>query len=171
MKNLFIILLSTCLYSNVYAQKVPDYSSLEGGTHEQNVARANEAALQSATYLLAMPPDTTNEDVKNAAAYMLMWMTATEEYSFELDEAGSVLYGGDRSLLSILLAAMVEYEMKHPADKDNWSKVRLNAAKKLIAYAHKPANKIQMHEGLKKAAEADEKGELEKYLASFDEEQ
>jgi hypothetical protein len=170
MKYLILLPFLACICLHVNAQQVPDYSSVEHGTNEQKIARANEAALQAATYLLAMPPDTTNKDVKDAASYMVMWMAETPDYSFELDSAGAQLYGGNSALLSRLLAAMVEYEMKNPADKDDKKKVRLNAARKLIAYAQNPAYKIKMPDGLKKAVAADKKGELDKYLASFDKE-
>lgn len=170
MKNLILLLLLAYSYFPVHAQQVPDYSGIEGGTTEQKIARANEAALQSATYLLAMPPDTNNQDVKDAAAYLLMWMTATPDYSFELGDAELELYGSNPALLAVLLAAMVDYEMNNPANKDDKHKVRLNATRKFIAYAQNPANKVAMPDGLKKAATADKKGELDKYLSSFDKE-
>lgn len=169
MRTLLLFLLTICICNKVNAQQVPDYSLATNGTDEQKKARANEAALQAATYLLAMPPDTNNADVRQAASYLVMWMAATPDYSFELDEAGSKLYGRNTALLSVLLAAMVEYEMKHHADKDDMQKVLLNAARRLIAYAEIPENNVKMPDALKKAAIADRKGELEQYLASLKE--
>jgi hypothetical protein len=168
MKFLTLLLLLPLICLNVAAQQVPDYSAVNNGTKEQKIARANEAAMQAVTYLLAMPADTNNNDVKEAGSYLIMWMTETPDYSFELDEAGSKLYSGNTSLMSRFLAAMVEYEIQNPADKDDKLKVRLNAARKLIAYSQNPVNKVKMPESLKKAAIAEKKGELDKYLASLD---
>lgn len=167
MKNLLFLLLLICCCSQINAQQVPDYSQVKNGTKAQTIARANEAALQAATYLLSMPPDTTNEDIQNATQYLILWMTQTDEYTFEVDEAAISLYEGNTAMMPVLLASMVEYQMKNPANKDDRQKVTLNAAKRMIAYAHNPANNIIMPDGLKKAAEAEKKGELDKYLASL----
>jgi hypothetical protein len=168
MKKLMFLLLLTYTFVQTHAQKVPDYSSVENGTSEQKIARANEAALQAATYLLSVPPDTNNKDVKDAMQYLVLWMTATQDYSFEIGNAEAQLYGHSPALLSILFAAMTEYEMKNPANKDDKQKVRLYAVKRLIKYSQNPSNKVEMPEELKKAAVADKKGELDKYLASLD---
>lgn len=168
MKNLVFILFFTCTCLQANAQHIPDYSTVKDGTPEQRIARANEAALQAATYLLSVPPDTNNKDVNDASQYLLLWMTETSDYNFELDDATVQLYIPNRALLPVLLAAMVEYEMKKPENKDDMKKVRMHAAKKLIQYAQDPANKVNMPDGLKKAAIAEKNGELNKYLASFD---
>lgn len=167
MKNLFLFIMAALAVFKINAQQVPDYSSLENGTPEQIATRANEAALQAATYLLSMPPDTNNQDIKDAASYTVMWMSATPDYSFELDNACVKMYGGDPALLQVLLAAMVEYEITNPENKDDGEKVRVNAVKRLIAYAQDPKNKITIHDDLKNAIKADNKGKLDKYLSSI----
>lgn len=168
MRYLILLPIIACMSLQVRAQMVPDYSTIENGTKEQKIARANEAALQAANYLLAIPPNGKGKDEKDASSYLLAWMAETAEYTFELDSACTMLYGGDPDLLCRLLAGMVTYAMSNPANKDNKQKVRLNAAQQLIVYAQNPANKIKVPDVLGKAALANKKGELDKYLASFD---
>jgi hypothetical protein len=170
MKNLLILLLLACTYSQVRGQQIPDYSLNDDLTKEQMVVRANEIALQTATYLLSIPANTNNTDRKEAAGYLTMWMSATSEYSFEIDYAVLQLYGENTALLPVMLAAMAEYEMKNPENKNDMQKVRLHAAQRLIRYAQDPANNVKMHDELQAAANADKKGKLDKYLASLNKE-
>lgn len=168
MKSLIVLLFMTCMCLHASAQQKPDYSTVSNGTKEQKVARANEAALQSAGYLLSTPPDTSNADIKQASTYLIAWMSASEEYNFEFGNTEVQLYDGNSALLARLLAAMVEYEIKNPNDKSNTKKVQANAVRRLITYAKTPANNIKMSKALKKAEAADQKGTLEEYLASLD---
>lgn len=168
MKRVVLTLLVFCVVVNVYAQQVPDYSSVNTGTKAEQAVKADEVALQAAEYLLATPMDSNDNTIKEAASYLFRWMTMAPDYTFNIDEACEHMYGGDPALLPILLAAMVEYEMKHPDNKNNAEKVRVNATKGLIAYAQNPKNNVVMHDDLKGAAKADKKGKLAKYLATFD---
>lgn len=168
MKKQLLFIVTFIISSHLFGQQLPDYSTLKGGTTEQNKARANEAALQAATYLLSVPPDTSNENVKEAASYLVMWMTATKDYSFSLDNVLISIYGDKKELLPVLLAAMVDFEMKNPAKKDETETVRLHAVQTLISYVQNPTNKASMSLTLIKAANAQKKGELDKYLSSLD---
>ncbi len=169
MKNLIILITLICAFTHISAQQKPDYTPIENGTKQEKIAKANEVALQAAKYLLATPIDTNDEDIKQAASYLLMWMTVTEEYSFEIGNAAMELCGSNKSLLSRYLAAMVEYEMNNPENKDDKHKVGLYAAQKLIKYAQDPAHNAVMHSELKKAAKADKNGKLAEHLTAIDE--
>lgn len=154
-------------FLSCYAQQKPDYSTVEG-TKAQKIARANEVARQAAQYLLATPPDTSDQDIKEAGSYLMMWMTETEEYTFELDVASVKLYDENLSLLPRLMAGMVLYQMNHHEEKDNRIKVRAGAARTLIAYVKTPAYNISVPDALRKADEADKKGKLEQYLNALE---
>lgn len=98
----------------------------------------------------------------------MMWMTETEEYTFELDVASVKLYDENLSLLPRLMAGMVLYQMNHHEEKDNRIKVRAGAARTLIAYVKTPAYNISVPDALRKADEADKKGKLEQYLNALE---
>ena len=62
------------------------------------------------------------------------------------------------------MAAMTKYALENKADAKDQNKVKLNAVKLIIAYVKDEKNKVKLNAELKKAIEADDKGQLSAYL-------
>ncbi|RYZ52156.1 MAG: hypothetical protein EOP49_10225 [Sphingobacteriales bacterium] len=170
MKKFLLALLLVATYSEMQAQKPPVYAPIGNVSEAEKNAKLNEIAAQAAAYLLAVPTDTTKEDVKDAIGFLVTWMSETPDYTFEVGPAAMKLSGENTTLMPVFLAAMVEYQIKNPQFKDDREKVMLHASRRLIAYAQEPSHKAKMPDQLKKAAAADKKGELNKFVSALNEE-
>ena len=62
------------------------------------------------------------------------------------------------------MAAMTKFALENKADAKDQNKVKLNAVKLIIAYVKDEKNKVKLNAELKKAIEADDKGQLSAYL-------
>ena len=91
-------------------------------------------------------------------------MTGTPDYSFTLDEQATKFAKKNDDLLSQYMAAMTKFALENKADAKDQNKVKLNAVKLIIAYVKDEKNKVKLNAELKKAIEADDKGQLSAYL-------
>lgn len=67
-------------------------------------------------------------------------------------------------LLALYMAAMTKHVLENKADSKDQNKIKLNAVKLIVAYAKDEKNKVKLNAELKKAIEADQKGQLKEYL-------
>lgn len=146
------------------AQSLPDFDVIKLESKEDFNTTANDAALQAANYLLSTPIEKNNINRLKSMGYIIRWMTGTPEYSFTLDEQSTKFAKKNDDLLSLYMAAMTKYVLENKADAKDQNKIKLNAVKLIIIYVKDPANKVKLNGELKKAIEADEKGELANYL-------
>lgn len=160
MRKLLIIpcFFVTSLIGN--AQAAPDYASIRLEAREDYTAEADKAALQAARHILTTPANDKDIARLESAQFLIRWMTGTPTYTFTLNDRAGKFAKDD--LLIVYMAAMTKYVLEHPAESKDVKKMELNAIQMLIDYCRK--YEIKMSSQLKKMSQANEKGELEKYL-------
>ncbi|MBL7851379.1 MAG: hypothetical protein JNN04_10795, partial [Cyclobacteriaceae bacterium] len=92
------------------------------------------------------------------------WMSGTPYYSFTLDEQATKFAKKSDDLLGLYMAAMTKYVLENKADSKDQDKIKFNAVKLIIEYAKDDKNNVKINSELKKAIEADNKGQLSEYL-------
>ena len=164
MKKIIFVLLFGLLSGISIAQNLPDYDAIKLDRKEDFNATADSAALQASNFLFSTPLDKNNLDRLKSIQYIIRWMTGTPDYSFTLDEQATKFAKKNDDLLSQYKAAMTKYALENKADAKDQNKVKLNAVKLIIAYVKDEKNKVKLNAELKKAIEADDKGQLSAYL-------
>jgi len=158
--GLFIVM----LVASSHAQNVTNFENIKLETREDYNPAANAAALQASNFLLLTPLDANNVDRLKALQYIIRWMTGTPDYSFELDAQATKFAKKNDDLLGLYMAAMTKFVLENKADSKDQDKIKLNAVRLIIEYAREPKNKVKPNKELKKAMEAEEKGQLTEYL-------
>jgi len=164
MKRLFFGLLFGFLFNLSFAQSLPDFDAIKLDKKEDFNLTADNAALQAADFLLSTPLEKDNINRLKSLQYIIKWMSGTPDYSFTLDEQATKFAKKNDDLLGLYMAAMTKYVLENKADSKDQNKIKLNAVKLIIAYARDEKNKVKINSELKKAIEADEKGQLSEYL-------
>jgi hypothetical protein len=163
MKKILILLSFLCFSLYGWAQQMPDFESIKLETKEDYNETANSAALAATTYILSHAPNKEDKTLFDAGRYLVTWMLGTPEYTFSMDDIFNKLY--DANVLTVFMASMAEYCMKNKADKDDVEKVTFNTVKRLITYIEE--NKIKVGKNIKRAIDADKKGNLSVYLSEL----
>ena len=91
-------------------------------------------------------------------------MTNSPDYSFNLEAEGGKACKNNTDLLRVYIAALTKSAMDNKAFAHDAKKMKLESFKIFVAYCKNPANNVKMNSDLKKMIEANDKGELEKYL-------
>ena len=164
MKKFFFGLAFGLAVSFSFSQDLPDFDAIRLEKAGDYNAKANDAALQAAEFLLSTPLDPDNLDRLKSMQYMITWMSGTPDYSFTLDEHATKFTKNNDDFLGLYLAAMTKFMLENKDDAADENKVKLNAMKLVIAYAKDKNNKVKVNGELKKAIEAEDKGKLAEYL-------
>lgn len=164
MKKLFLIVLLVSSFIISNAQDLPDFDLYKFKTEEDYNADADNAALIASNYLLTTKYDKTDMKRAKCARYLIRWMTGTPAYSFEIDETAGNISKKDPDMLSLYMACMTKYALTNKDKAKDTKLVKLNSYKMLIGYCKNAQNGVKPAGELKKLLQADEKGELEKYL-------
>jgi len=164
MKKLIFGILFGFLFHVSFAQILPGLEDIILEKKEDFNSAADNAALQSASFLLSAPMEKNNIDRLKALQYIIKWMTGTPDYSFTLDEQATKFAKKNDDLLGLYMAAMTKYVLENKSDSKDQNKIKLNAVKFIITYAKVEGNKVKINSELKKAIEADENGRLSEYL-------
>lgn len=148
----------------VIAQDLPDFDAIKLEKKEDFNLTTDNAALQASNFLLSAPFEKDNLDRLKSLQYIIKWMSGTPHYNFTLDEQATKFAKKNNDLLGLYMAAMTKYVLENKADAADQNKIKLNAVKMIISYVKDQKNNVKLNSELKKAIEADEKGELAAYL-------
>ena len=157
MKRLLLTLSLVLTLNLANAQSAPDYSKypLE---KEEDFAKAKEAALQTANYLLGNPVSKDPQQRLEAMQYLLMWMQGTPDYTFAIDGTFS-LVGEDQQIMGLYLASMIKYHIVNEVKESN-EDASVATLKTLAEYINNLKNNVNPTADLKKVVEAHKKGTL-----------
>lgn len=164
MKKLFFGLLFGLLCHISFAQNLPDFDGISIDKKEDFNVTADDAALQAANYLFSTPLEKNDAGRLRSMQYIIKWMSGTPDYNFTLDEQATKFTKKSDDLLGLYMAAMTKYVLENKENAKDQNMIKLNAVKLIIAYAKEEKNKVKINAELKKAIEADDKGELSTYL-------
>jgi hypothetical protein len=164
MKRLLFGLLFGLVANISFAQNLPDFDAIKLEKKEDYDSVADGAALQAADYLFSTPMEKNSLDRLVSLRYIIKWMSGTPAYNFTLDAQATKFAKKNDDLLGMYMAAMTKFVLENKADSKDQNKIKLSAVKMIINYAKDEKNKIKINGELKKAIEANEKGELAAYL-------
>jgi hypothetical protein len=164
MKKITLLLFTIAAFLTSYSQDLPDFDAIKLEVKEDFNENANNAALQAANYIFSIPVEKKNATRRQCALYMIKWMSGSPDFHFTLDAEGTKFLIRDADLMILYLAAMTKYALENKVEAADNKKVQLNAVKTVIQYVKVPANKIKPNKEMKKAIEADEKGQLAEFL-------
>lgn len=164
MKRLFFVLVLVFVSAFSFAQNLPNYDAIKLEVKEDYNTAAETAALKAASFLLSTPNEKNSLDRLKSLQYLIKWMSGTPDYSFSLGDPVTKFAKKNEDLLGLYMAAMTKFVLENKADAKDEKKIKLNAVKMLIDYAKDENNKIKINGELKKAVEADNKGQLAEYL-------
>jgi hypothetical protein len=164
MKRLFFGLLFCLVSTFSFAQSLPDFDAIKLENKGDYDSTADNAALQASNFLFSTPLEKNSLDRLKSLQYIIKWMSGTPNYNFTLDAQATKFAKKNDDLLGLYMAAMTKYVLENKAYAKDQNKIKLNAVKMIITYAKDEKNKVKINSELKKAIEADEKGQLEEYL-------
>ncbi|UPT70900.1 MAG: hypothetical protein M0D53_00270 [Flavobacterium sp. JAD_PAG50586_2] len=160
MKKRFLLLLVFTSFSS-FSQT--DFSKV-ARTTPADFKAAEKSVLEASNYVLSTPLD--SKDTKRAAAVKLIrdWEVGTEDYSFIIEEdfITAKISPENKDLPGIYLASMAKTTLEDPKQNEDVTGLSVKAIKAMVAYAEKPANKVEMTPAVKKLVELNKKGELDK---------
>lgn len=157
--SLLILLGSLCLH----AQGNPDYKSIRLDK-PSDYEKADSAALGASKYLLNTPVAKDDVQRSKSMQFMIRWMEGTPDYTFNLDGLASRISGYNVDIIGIYLASMVKFCLENKEQSKNQRLLEYSAVKTLLSYCSLPTNGVKIKGELKKLKEAENKGQLEKYL-------
>lgn len=125
---------------------------------------AEKTVLEASNYVLSTPLN--GKDPKRIAAVKLIhdWEVGTEDYSFIVQSPLMVeqVNPENKDLEGVYLAAMAKITIEDPKQNEDVPGLMIKGTKEMVAYAGKPANKVEMTPIVKKLIELHKKGELDK---------
>jgi len=144
-------------------QAIPNVASYTL-TAKEDYAKANEAVLQCANYLLSAPMNEQDADRMKANAFILKWMTGTPDFTFGLDATIAEASKKDEQVLLLYMTAMSKVALENPTKAKDNDFVRLQAWHLLLNYYSNPTNKMKKNKALNKLVDALNENRLEKAL-------
>lgn len=163
MKKTIALLLTLFITCNIYAQDFTSLADVNITTAEQ-CRTYDSKALEAANYILTTAIDGTNNNRFGAMSFLIKWMTATPDYTFELGGAVAKMGKKDDFLLAVYMSAMVKFCMENKDKAKDKKEVELAAMHALAVYAANEANNVKLDKDLKKLIAADKEGKLKEYL-------
>jgi len=167
MKKLLLTLSLVLTLSLANAQTPPDYSKYPMEKEEQ-FTKANEAALQTANYLLGTPINKDPQKRLEAMQFLLLWMQGSPDYTFALDNTFTIA-GGDQQIMGLYLAALVKHHIDNKVKEGN-TDVSVATLKAMATYIDNKPNNVTPTGDLKKMVEANKKGTLKEFVEKMNKE-
>jgi hypothetical protein len=163
MKSLFLAL-TFCLAVQLSAQK-PAFADIPVKTAE-DCKKAEPKVTEATMYILSQPIDSKEAALKQANAFVVMWMTNTADYSFEISEPMIKLTNNEPQLLAVLMAALAQKALENPElVKKDKTKYQAGAFDLLASYIGKKGNHVKLNKDLKNLLAAQKNGKLEDLAA------
>jgi hypothetical protein len=155
----FLITLSTVTLSQDFSDLDPaDFATKE------DCKKNERRVLDCVTYILSNPVNEKDKNRNDATAAMIVWMTNTPDFSFEIDESLGPLMKKNNDIIGLLMASMAKVALENKNQTLDKKQMKLNSFKMLLEYCSVPANNVKMTKELQKAIEQMKAGKLEEYL-------
>jgi hypothetical protein len=163
-KTIFILaILVTAFGANAFSQ---DYSKLKDISlkSKEDCTAAEDRVKECTTYILTTPMDDSNQNRMNAIAFVMRWMDATPDFTFDLDQTVAALAQTNESLLGVYMACMSKFVLENRSDSKDKGEVKYRSVLLLLDYAQNPDNKVDIEGELENLVNAKKDGTLKDYL-------
>lgn len=153
----FILLISSYCFSQDYS----NYNKIKIETSE-DCELVEPKVVECASYLLNSPID-ENLNALNAIAFVMRWMEATPNHSFELGGELYMSISSDIDLVSRYLAAQAITAINFgSSDKPNFKSKYVST---FLEYCEKPENNVKVNSKIKKYIKAKNENKLSELLS------
>lgn len=163
MKTILAVLLCVSISFMASAQQFKGLDNLPMKS-DADFKKAEPTVKDCAKYLLGHPQDDKDESAKNAARFLVIWMTGTPDYSFSVDADMVKFTKKNEGLTAIYMAAMVKAALDKPELNKDQKALKIAAFKLLADYCAEDKNKVTKTSDIKKLTEANKKGKVEDAL-------
>lgn len=148
MKKIIFIFLITLTSTMTFGQNFSELANVELKSKE-SCKSAESQVLTCANYLFSTPADQAELNRLNALKFIMKWMEATPDYTFDLGEKAMKLTNGETDLLSLYMAAMSKVVLENTAGKLSSDEMYNQAEKILVKYCAVADNKIKPSKKIK----------------------
>ncbi|BEG98770.1 hypothetical protein [Bacteroides sedimenti] len=129
----------------------PDFSQLSriqlnGKTDFSN---AEAKVLECANYLTSTPMDRENLNREYAENFLLIWMSGTSDFTFNLNETVCSIIRSNLSLIGVYFACATKFALENRDKARNKNTIIKNALLLLLNYCKNPKNKVDQNDLLK----------------------
>jgi hypothetical protein len=121
-------------------------------------------ALECASFILSSPYKKEDQNRLHASAFLIKWMTASPDYTFEIDKSATELTKKNDALIITYMAAMTKYSLENKRKSKDAKAVKLGSIHLFLEYCKNEVNDVKLTKEIKKAIEADSEGKLNDYL-------
>jgi hypothetical protein len=156
-----LIIIGLCLFPSLIQAQVKNFSVIEFKSKE-DYKTAEPKILEMANYVLGHPAGDSEEN-KKIYANIIKWMSGTPDYHFSMDNSIMDLSKNNEDVLPLYMVCATKAALENPLWSDE-KKLKLRSFEILLDYCGEKANGISHNKEMKKAIEAKQKGQLEKYL-------
>lgn len=159
MKKIYLFVSLICAAAG-WSQNFADYASMTIKT-AQDCEKAEPKVLECANYLLSTPA-TDDINALDATQFIMRWMEATPDHTFELGGDLFVAISSDTNIVARYLAAQATTAISYrSSDKQAFA---TKFASVFLEYCEKPENKVKLNSKLKKYIKARNDGTLSALL-------
>lgn len=163
MKNLFFSLLCIiCMSAGMISAQdfnVPKEIKLDNAG---DYVKYEKDIVSCVNWLEATPLNEQADKRKNASAFLILWITGSPTVSIELQDYVLDLTKKNNDFLTLYMGGWTRFAIENPNEKDQ-SKFHLAGLKSIIK-VYNAGKGVKKDKNVQELVEADEKGELGKWL-------
>ncbi len=163
MKKAFFTCIAILVSFSAFSQSMPPVLGVPLAT-DADYRTAENVVLRVSEYLLAIPVDEANESRLKAGLFLTRWMDGTPDFDLTLGQSAMNKYiEKDVDLMTVYFSCLTSFAIEYKSVKDPKT-ITLNAVKAFITYINNSNNHVVMTTKLKKLVDADQKGDLKRFL-------
>lgn len=151
MNKLLLFVLLICTGTDSFCQSIYPYQDIKL-ERPSDYIETEPFALSAANFVLTTPFVQEDVNRQNAVKFLADWVSGTKKYNFYMQNVGEYIRS-DLNLLSLLIAAMVKYNLEHNENPADAITVEKNACKMVLDYCNKPANNFNLKKKFRKKLE------------------
>jgi len=148
MKKIIFIALIALTSTMSFGQNFSELANVELKSKE-SCKSAESQVLTCANYLFSTPADQAELNRLNALKFIVKWMEATPDYTFDLGEKVMKLTNEDTNLFGLYMAAMSKVVLENTSGKLSNDEIYNQSEKILVNYCAVADNKIKPSKKIK----------------------
>lgn len=148
MKKVIFIALVLLSSSMSFGQDFSELANTDLKSAE-SIKSAESQVLASANYLFNNPSNKDELNRLNAIKFIMKWMEATPDYTFDLGEKAMKLTNGETDLLGLYMAAMSKVVLENTSGKLSSDEIYNKSEKIIVNYCSIDDNKIKPSKKIK----------------------
>jgi hypothetical protein len=109
---------------------------------QEDLKKNEGRILDCAKFVLGNPVDGQNKVRTDALRAIILWMSNTSAYTFEIDGSISSLMKKNDDIMGLYMAALTQFALENPNKAKDKKEVKLNSFRLMLEYCNKPTNNV-----------------------------